>query len=163
ILNGLAFIERAQSRTLHRRNMDEHVLAAGLRLNESIAFCWVEPLHGPCRHRRLLRCSANGRVSRPIWSVRVLGDDLMLPNDGSSKADRKLGVFCTVGPWTGQWDSRQAAPSTTARACIEGFCRIPGQMPRITLPPSCSAATAGILRPRSPVRWSGGAGCAAGP
>jgi hypothetical protein len=30
--------------------MDEHVLAAGVGLNEAITFLVVEPLHNTCRH-----------------------------------------------------------------------------------------------------------------
>ena len=37
ILDVLPFIEGAQSSALHCRDMDEHILAARLRLNESIA------------------------------------------------------------------------------------------------------------------------------
>ena len=38
ILNNLALIEGAQAGTFDRRDMDEHILASALRLNESIAF-----------------------------------------------------------------------------------------------------------------------------
>ena len=36
ILDDLSFIEGAQSRAFDRGNMDEYVLAAALRLNESV-------------------------------------------------------------------------------------------------------------------------------
>src|SRR5262249_19466194 len=45
ILNALPFIERAQSCALDCGDVDEHVLAATLRLNESIALIRIEPLH----------------------------------------------------------------------------------------------------------------------
>src|SRR5262245_1757635 len=54
ILNGLPFIERTQAGPLDRRNMNKHILAATLGLNESIALGRIEPLHGACGHRRLL-------------------------------------------------------------------------------------------------------------
>jgi len=45
-----AFIERAQSSALDRGDVDEHVFAASLRLDKSIALGWIEPLHGAARH-----------------------------------------------------------------------------------------------------------------
>jgi len=54
ILHDLPLIEGAQSGTLDRGNMDEHVLAATLRLNESISFGRIEPLDRPFGHLRLL-------------------------------------------------------------------------------------------------------------
>src|SRR5258708_25205609 len=50
IFHLLSFIERAQARAFDRRNMDEHVLPACLRLNESVTLLRVEPLHRPERH-----------------------------------------------------------------------------------------------------------------
>ena len=35
---------------LNRRNMDKHVLAAAVRLNEAVTLLPVEPLHGNSRH-----------------------------------------------------------------------------------------------------------------
>src|SRR5689334_8670845 len=52
VFDGRAFVERAQARPLHGRDMHEHVLAAGLGLNEAVSFGRVEPLHGTCRHCR---------------------------------------------------------------------------------------------------------------
>ena len=40
----LAFFERPETRTLNRREVDEHVVAA-LAFNESVALCVVEPLN----------------------------------------------------------------------------------------------------------------------
>src|SRR6516165_11599710 len=50
ILNLLPLVERAQSSTLDRRDVDEHVPAAPLRLNESIALGRIEPLYRAARH-----------------------------------------------------------------------------------------------------------------
>src|SRR5215470_11914521 len=44
-LDLLAFIERGQTRLLHSRNVHKHILPAALRLDESIAFGWIEPLN----------------------------------------------------------------------------------------------------------------------
>src|SRR5215813_1646000 len=52
ILDVLPFVERAQSCALDCGDMDEHVLAATLRLNESIALGRIEPLHRAARHCR---------------------------------------------------------------------------------------------------------------
>src|SRR5215831_11424308 len=54
VCDDLPLIESAQSCALDRRNMDEHVLAAALGLNEPIAFGRIEPLHSAFRHSRLL-------------------------------------------------------------------------------------------------------------
>src|SRR5215813_7745600 len=42
-LDLLPFIERAQSSALDRGDVDEHVFAASLRLDKSIALGWIEP------------------------------------------------------------------------------------------------------------------------
>src|SRR5262252_3203495 len=49
-LDLLPFIERAQSSALDRGDVNEHVFAASLRLDKSIALGWIEPLHGAARH-----------------------------------------------------------------------------------------------------------------
>jgi hypothetical protein len=50
VLDLLAFVQAAQARLLHRTYVDEHVLAALVGLNETVAFLAVEPLHCSCRH-----------------------------------------------------------------------------------------------------------------
>src|SRR5262249_10898276 len=52
ILDVLPFVERTQSCALDCGDVDEHVLAATLRLNESIALIRIEPLHRAARHCR---------------------------------------------------------------------------------------------------------------
>src|SRR5579862_8823953 len=47
----LAIIERGQARLLHRGNVYEYIPASALRLDESIAFGRIEPLHSAGRHR----------------------------------------------------------------------------------------------------------------
>src|SRR5262245_55101061 len=54
IRDRLALIEGAQAGTFDGGNMDKNVLAAALRLNETVAFCGVKPLDSSGRHRRLL-------------------------------------------------------------------------------------------------------------
>src|SRR6266403_4997186 len=51
ILDNLIFVEGAESGALDRRDMDEHVLIAGHRLDEPITLGWVEPLDGAFLHR----------------------------------------------------------------------------------------------------------------
>src|SRR5215471_5386193 len=41
----LALIECCESGTFHRRDMNEHVLSTSFRLDEAVAFGWVEPLY----------------------------------------------------------------------------------------------------------------------
>src|SRR5258706_7392540 len=50
-LDLLAFVERGQTRLLHRRNVHKHIAPAALRLDESIAFGRIKPLHSPGRHQ----------------------------------------------------------------------------------------------------------------
>ena len=52
-LDLLAFIERGEAGLLDSRDMYEHILSAALRLDESVAFGRVEPLHCSGRHRGL--------------------------------------------------------------------------------------------------------------
>src|SRR5579883_382781 len=51
IFHILALVERAQACTFHSRDMDEHVLIAGGRADESIAFGWIKPFDGAPLHR----------------------------------------------------------------------------------------------------------------
>src|SRR5208282_2770499 len=53
VLDLLALVEGRQTGLLYRRDMDENVLAAALRLNEPITFGRVEPLHDTGRHGTL--------------------------------------------------------------------------------------------------------------
>src|SRR5690606_11794156 len=46
-----AILERAQTRALDRRDVDEHVLAAALGLDEAETLRCVEPFHGAIGHR----------------------------------------------------------------------------------------------------------------
>src|SRR5258708_36835323 len=59
-LDLLAVIERGQTRLLHRRNVHKHIAPAALRLDESIAFGRIKPLHSPGRHQ-----SSPGKRDRP--------------------------------------------------------------------------------------------------
>jgi hypothetical protein len=40
-----AFLQAGEASPFHRRDVDEHVPAAAVRLNEAIALCWIEPLN----------------------------------------------------------------------------------------------------------------------
>ena len=61
----LAFVERAQSGALDGLDVNEHILATALRLDEAIALGRVEPLHSACSHyqspslleEQVFRCS----------------------------------------------------------------------------------------------------------
>src|SRR5579884_698516 len=50
VLNGLSFVQRAKTCAFDRRNMDEHILPAFLRLDEAVALRRIEPLYGALRH-----------------------------------------------------------------------------------------------------------------
>ena len=53
VRDNLSFVERGQSGALHGGDVDEHVLAAALGLDESIALGRIEPLHSALSHRSL--------------------------------------------------------------------------------------------------------------
>jgi len=57
IFDRLTFIERAKAGTFDSGDMDEHVSAAVLGLNESIALRRVEPFDSAGSHRGLLECT----------------------------------------------------------------------------------------------------------
>src|SRR5207249_8451209 len=84
VLDDLTLIKGAQARPLDGGNVNEHVLPAALRLNESVPFGRVEPLHGSSSHRRLLAFSA-GQVARtmPRRACRDLENDLRAARMGS--------------------------------------------------------------------------------
>jgi hypothetical protein len=63
VLDLLTLVEGRQTGPLNRRNMDENVLAAALRLNEPVTFGRVEPLHDTGRHRSL----------SPFWNFNDTG------------------------------------------------------------------------------------------
>src|SRR5260221_7456461 len=50
-LDLLAFIERGKTRLLYSRNVHKHIAPAALRLDKSIAFGRIKPLHSPGRHQ----------------------------------------------------------------------------------------------------------------
>ena len=50
----LSLVEAAHSSTFDGADMDEHILAAVIGLNEAVAFLSVEELHGTLRHVVLL-------------------------------------------------------------------------------------------------------------
>jgi len=54
-LDLLTFIEGREAGSLHRRDMNEHVLSAPLRLDEAVAFGGVEPLYISYRHLDISR------------------------------------------------------------------------------------------------------------
>src|SRR5215475_3039457 len=57
IFDRLTFIERTKAGTFDSGDMDEHVSAADLGLNESIALRRVEPFDSASSHRGLLVCT----------------------------------------------------------------------------------------------------------
>src|SRR5262249_54821174 len=58
IFDCLTLVERIKAGTLDSGDMDEHVSAAVLGLNESIALGRVEPFDSASSHRRLLECTS---------------------------------------------------------------------------------------------------------
>src|SRR5690349_18408346 len=51
-LDLLAFVQAAQARRFHGRDMDKHVLAAIVGRDEAKTFCAVEEFYGATRHCR---------------------------------------------------------------------------------------------------------------
>src|SRR5215471_5195110 len=52
IFDHLSLVESAETGTLHRRDVNEHVLVAGLGPDEPVTLRRVEPLDGAFLHRR---------------------------------------------------------------------------------------------------------------
>jgi hypothetical protein len=53
VFDDLPLIETAEAGSFDRRDMDEDIFAASLRLNKSIPFLRIEPLHGTYGHNLL--------------------------------------------------------------------------------------------------------------
>jgi hypothetical protein len=51
VFDHLPFIKTAEPGSLDRRNVDENVFAASLRLNEAVALLRIEPLHRTFSHQ----------------------------------------------------------------------------------------------------------------
>jgi len=47
VFDNLPLSETAEAGSLDSRDMDKHILAAALRLNKSVPFLGIEPLHRP--------------------------------------------------------------------------------------------------------------------
>jgi hypothetical protein len=52
VFDNLPLIETAETGLLDSRYMDKHIFSAILRLNKSVPFLRIEPLHGAARHSR---------------------------------------------------------------------------------------------------------------
>src|SRR5262249_51084131 len=65
IFDRLTLVERTKAGTLDSGDMDEHVSAAILGLNESIALGRVEPFDSASSHHRLLECTNVIGAARP--------------------------------------------------------------------------------------------------
>jgi hypothetical protein len=65
IFDRLTLVERTKAGTLDSGDMDEHVSAAILGLNESIALGRVEPFDSASSHHRLLECTNVIEAARP--------------------------------------------------------------------------------------------------
>src|SRR5215471_20839462 len=72
ILEVLPFIERAQSSALDRGDVDEHIFAACLRLDKSVALRRIAYRRSCRRHYREANCRACTRPASaiPIFCVR---------------------------------------------------------------------------------------------
>jgi hypothetical protein len=64
VLNVLSFVERRQAGTFDSTDMYEYIFAAALRLNESVALRWIEPLNRAGGHAGLLVESNCNRPNR---------------------------------------------------------------------------------------------------
>src|SRR5262245_54953532 len=65
IFDHLTLVKRAQAGTLDRGDMNEHISASVLWLNEPIALGRVEPFHGSSSHHGLLACTNLIAAARP--------------------------------------------------------------------------------------------------
>jgi hypothetical protein len=107
VFDDLSLIETTKTSSLDCRNVDKHIFAAALRLNEPIPFLRIEPLHSALGHYLLQIDRRRGAiVARP-----------------EGKGARLPPVACTRGagpPTTAKW-SNAALPadhSDLAHTCI---------------------------------------------
>ena len=107
-----ALIQRAQTCSLDGRDMDEHVLAASVGLNESIPLRRIEPLHCTYCHVASPTISEHGRMLTEIWRKERAA------RHGCTKKPRRVGaghvLFGSIcsRPWKGRSSvSTGAAPS----------------------------------------------------
>src|SRR5690606_29604351 len=63
VADALAFVQRAEARAFDGGDVDEHVLAAILRLDEAVALLAVDPLYGALRHFSI---PSGYEFSRPV-------------------------------------------------------------------------------------------------
>src|SRR5205814_1656970 len=54
VFNPLSFVQRGQSGTFDSADVNKHIFATALRLNEPITLRWIEPLHRAGSHAGLL-------------------------------------------------------------------------------------------------------------
>jgi hypothetical protein len=71
-----AFCQARIAGLFHRRDMDKHVFAAAVRLNETITLRRIEPLHCPGRHfapplnePSLSTASGSFAIKKPPWAL----------------------------------------------------------------------------------------------
>lgn len=110
--NLLSFGKAGETRTLDRADVNEHIVAAVARLNETEAFLAVEPLHSTSRHvfvpcRRAHALSASGDANHPI-SVLILDKE---PKGALTKAI---------------WQSNRACIAATPPIAMKQLCRFEG-------------------------------------
>src|SRR6185437_13610032 len=67
--DALAFIERLQARALDRGDVHEHIAAAVIRLDESIAALTIEELHCPLHRHRATPCPSVASPPTPGTAV----------------------------------------------------------------------------------------------
>src|SRR6516225_2296039 len=65
VFDRLTLVESGQAGALDRGDMDEHIFAAALGLNEPVALRRVEPFHGANSHHGLLVCTNLIAAARP--------------------------------------------------------------------------------------------------
>src|SRR5262249_52751981 len=65
IFDRLTLVESIEAGTFDGGDMDEHVFAAALGLNESVALRRIEPFDSSGRHHRLLECTNLIASARP--------------------------------------------------------------------------------------------------
>ena len=83
VFDNLPLIQTAETSLLDRRNVDENVFsAATLRLNKSIPFLRIKPLHSPachCRSSKDDHQEYRRKNQMPIVARRVVGTPQQLP------------------------------------------------------------------------------------
>ncbi len=69
VLDPLAFVEALQSRAFNGGDVDKHIIAALVGLDETVPYGWFEPLYDPGRHDHFLSLEYSSARPGPLGVI----------------------------------------------------------------------------------------------